>query len=253
MRRRGYNSHRSFCLYLSLILLALAVTDLRAQSFVPAGSMTRPRSGNSATLLQDGRVLIVGGDTTRGLPPSAEIYDPVSGTFVETGAPIQQRGDHSAVLLRDGRVLLVGGCQPCAAIAELYNPRTGTFTRTGDMSVAQRVKSAVLLKNGKVLVVGGATAELFDPAAETFLFLSSTGGWYIDTYRPSHRRCSPTVQCCWHGESTICGSGHSGERNSRARGVLGAPRAANDVSTGLSCISRRPTGSRRRHASLCGA
>src|SRR5262249_13159620 len=57
----------------------------------------------------------------------------------------------------------------------------------------------VLLKNGKVLVVGGATAELFDPAAETFLFLSSTGGWYIDTYRPitSTLLADGTVLLAW--------------------------------------------------------
>jgi hypothetical protein len=142
--------------------------------------MTRPRSEYSATLLQDGRVLIAGGDPDK--TPSAEIYDPLSGTFAGTGAPIQLRIGHAAVLLRDGRVLLVGGCQPCAAIAELYNPKTGTFARTADMSVAQYIYSAVLLKNGKVLVIGTVTAELFDPATETFVFLSTTSGWYPNQY-----------------------------------------------------------------------
>jgi len=168
----------SFCV--SLTLLVLAVTDLPAQSFVPAGKMTRPRTTNSATLLQDGRVLIVGGDTTPELPPTAEIYDPVSGTFVETGAPTVWRGGHGAVLLRDGRVLFMGGSWPFylyrpTAIAELYNPDTGTFTRTGNMSVAQLVLSAVLLKNGKVLVLGAITAELYDPATGTFASLNSGG------------------------------------------------------------------------------
>ena len=181
MRWRVYDSQRGrFCLCLSL--MALAVTDLRAQSFVPTGTMTKPRYAYSATLLQDGRVLIAGGEPDK--TPSAEIYDPLSGTFAGTGAPTVLRSGHAAVLLRDGRVLLVGGCQPCAATAELYNPKTGTFTRTGDMSVTQGVYSAVLLKNGKVLVIGRLTAELFDPASETFMFVTNTDGWWYPSPYP---------------------------------------------------------------------
>src|SRR5215475_3823031 len=109
-----YLSRRSFCLL--LILLTLAVADSHAQSFVPTGNMMAPRYGHSATLLQDGRVLIAGGPYAGS---TAEIYDPVSGTFAKTGALIQQRFRHAAVLLPDGPVLLVGGCQPCAAMDEL--------------------------------------------------------------------------------------------------------------------------------------
>jgi hypothetical protein len=119
-------------------------------------------------------------------PPSAEIYDPVSGTFVETGAPIAWRSGNGAVLLRDGRVLFMGGTSgvpynPSTAIAELYNPQTGTFTRTGDMSVAELVLSAVLLKNGKVLVIG-AVPELYDPANGTFAALNSGGRREFSVY-----------------------------------------------------------------------
>src|SRR5215475_12680890 len=153
---------------LLLILIGLAVTDVNAQVFVPTGHMTRVRIAHSATLLQDGRVLIAGGDST----PSAEIYDPDSGTFAETGDMASVRYNHSAILLRDGRVLIVGGCKwepPCRVSAELYNPDTGQFSATGNMSVAQDVGNAVsvLLRNGKALIFGDLTTELFDPASET--------------------------------------------------------------------------------------
>jgi hypothetical protein len=177
MKLRPYLS-RCGSICLPLILVALAVTELRAQSFVSTGRMTIPRVGHTATLLQDGRVLIAGGAVPSAQSrsqevSSAEVYDPVSGTFAETGAMTSARSWHSAVLLRDGRVFLVGGCASCA---ELYNPSTGTFARTGDMSVAQRVYSAVLLMSGKVLVTGAITAELFDPATGTFVSLNSGGG-----------------------------------------------------------------------------
>ena len=74
----GHSHWHSVCLV--FILLVLTVTDLRAQSFVPTGRMTKQREGHTATLLQDGRVLIAGGPDS-----SAEIYDPISGTFAATG------------------------------------------------------------------------------------------------------------------------------------------------------------------------
>jgi len=155
-----------WCLF--FLLLGLTVADLQAQVFVPIGHMTRSRIGHSATLLQDGRVLIAGGEPTG----SAEIFDPDSGTFSETGAMTSPRFVHPAVLLLDGRVFVAGGCgEPCSINAEIYDPATGTFTPTGNMSVAQDVSAAVLLRNGKVLVVGYLTAELFDPASGRFEYL----------------------------------------------------------------------------------
>src|SRR5262249_4784699 len=72
----------SFCV---VLLLMLAITEVKAQVFVPTGHMTQARRGHSATLLQDGRVLIAGGCdvSCRDGSSSAEIYDPASETFTE--------------------------------------------------------------------------------------------------------------------------------------------------------------------------
>ena len=153
--------------------------------FTPTGSMSVARDSPSATLLPDGRVLVVDGwDGNRSLA-SAELYDPRSGSFSPTGSMSVARLFPSATLLPDSRVLLAGGSEfngPLAS-AELYNPRSGTFSPTGSMSVARGFPAATLLLDGRVLVVGGvndngslASAELYDPQTGSF---SPTGSMSV--------------------------------------------------------------------------
>ncbi len=67
-------------------------------------SRIAPITGETATLLEDGRVLITAGCTT-----AAELYDPTTDRFTRTGDLGSIRASKSATLLRDGRVLFAGG------------------------------------------------------------------------------------------------------------------------------------------------
>ena len=166
-----------------------SATPLRPLTFVATGSMHTARSQATATLLQNGKVLIAGGSSTPGgtidIYASAELYDPTTGKFTTTGSMTVARTDATAVLLGNGKVLIAGGygCangKVCHNVdsestisfpsAELYDPTTGKFTPTGSMAEAWVGWPAVLLPDGQVLVTGvnGEGAELYNPDSGKF-------------------------------------------------------------------------------------
>ncbi len=171
------------------------IYDPRTGNFQPAGDMTIGRSGHTATLLKNGKLLIAGGWTGHyNLRRSAELYDPATGVFTPTGDMVIERAGNLAALLPDGRVLVAGGedrSEDAIAGAEIYDPATGKFTRTGDMTEPRGEATATALRNGKVLIVGGGSghypsqsvyrsAELYDPATGKF---TSTGQMSVGRHK----------------------------------------------------------------------
>ena len=138
--------------------------DPKTGKFRSTGSMDVARVGHTATLLANGRVLIVGGDGPSGPLASAELYDPKTGKFSLTGLMAVPRTGDTATLLPNGRVLITGGADSIydnlpanvLASAELYDPASGTFSPAGSMETGREFQTATLLPNGHVLIVGGA-------------------------------------------------------------------------------------------------
>ena len=163
------------------------VFDPSGSSFTPTdNSMTVARSEHTATVLQSGQVLVVGGESTAGLPSSAvasaELYDPVAGngSFSMTGSLGEPRQGHTATLLPTGKVLVVGGTGPqgAATSAELYDPASGTFTPAAIPPLALSDHAAVLLPNGQVLLHGEGGGMLYAPAADSFTMTPPAVGRY---------------------------------------------------------------------------
>ncbi len=173
--------------------------DPADSAFHATGSMTYARSSHTATRLNNGKVLVVGGTDNGVLPGPAELYNSATGTFSLTGSLHTPRVAAGAVKLTDGRVLVVGGSGSYGArlaSAEIYDPSTGLFTVTGSMTGPRSEPRLTLLASGRVLVSGGdgaawelKTAEIFDPATGHF---TATGSMTTERY--------------WH-TSTLLGNG----------------------------------------------
>jgi hypothetical protein len=169
------------------------------------------RVSHTATLMPNGKVLIVGGNDID--PTSAEVYDPSSGAFTITGSLTTGRTAFTATLLNNGRVLIAGGFDPvrplphiALASAELYDPVAGTFSGTGAMTTPRGWHKAVLLDTGKVLIAGGYTtgyfsAELYDPESGAFTPLQAS----------SHHEFDATVTPLPNGDVLFAGG--NGELN----------------------------------------
>ncbi len=164
IERERLRRPRLFCLAIASAALTLCFAPwTRAGgdeygTFTAVGEMNSPRSYHTATLLPNGKVLIVGGRRTiREELDSAELYDPALHKFIPTGKMLSAREGHTATLLQDGKVLITGGFVTGEVLtsAELYDPISGTFSPTGSMAETRTWHTATLLPNGTVLIAGG--------------------------------------------------------------------------------------------------
>ena len=103
--------------------------DPKTETWSRTGDLSSSRSFHTATLLNNGRVLVIAGRFPSPSPPdlpAAEVYDPETGQWSAAAPDAIMRWRHTATLLPDGSVLIAGGGSesrdgplPC----ERYRPR----------------------------------------------------------------------------------------------------------------------------------
>lgn len=139
------------------ILNTAEIYDPTTRGFQKTGVMNTPRVKHAAVLMDDGRVLVMGGSGNRGYQgryPGTEIFDPETGQFSQ--GPEMQFGRHkirdAVVKLPSGDILIVGGANK----PEVFDPNIQDFAPVGgQLSGPQMFATATLLSNGDVLILGG--------------------------------------------------------------------------------------------------
>ena len=148
--------------YSSSALASAELWDPATATFHETDSMASPRIGHTATVLSDGRVLIVGGLGPGDGQAEAEIWDPATELFGPAGTLMNPRAGHAATLLQDGRVLIVSGSHPTEGTGigarETWDPSSGTFGKAGSFIDHARSVSLIRLPSGRVLIPGAFIA-----------------------------------------------------------------------------------------------
>lgn len=178
---------------------SLASTELydpASNRWSTAAPMIESRTRHTATLLQDGRVLVVGGLTVTlqdgGLFPSqltsAEVYDPTADRWSLTAPTGEHRLGHTATRLPDGRVLVAGGQADSGTFlksTEIYDATEDRWVSAAPMAAARFGAVATLTADRDVLVAGGlgeepnalnlalTSAELYNPGTNLWVTVAS--------------------------------------------------------------------------------
>ena len=130
--------------------------DPASGTWTATGSLNTARYLHTATLLQNGMVLVAGGYSTVALSRAPNCTTRRAGP----GLPQAASTPHAFITRRrcykTAWSLLQGDSWTAiTASAELYNPASGTWTATGSLNTARYYHTATLLQNGMVLVAGG--------------------------------------------------------------------------------------------------
>jgi Kelch motif len=155
------------------------IYDPSTRIWSAAANMHTARIGFTATVLRDGRVLVVGGvGTAMNDLTSVEIFDPRTGRWSLLPALPQSRFSQSASLLPNGRVLEVGGIvnHTIARSTLIFDPIRDDFVPGPPTRFLHALQGALSLRDGRILIAGGygGGPEAYDPRSNSWRSAGAT-------------------------------------------------------------------------------
>ncbi len=186
-------------------------TEFIVEGAIASGTMPADVYAQTATLLTNGNLLIVGGNSsTTGIQSKSEAESILSGTFAPY-APVIPRAYHTATLLTNGQVLIAGGLGTNGPLSSSQQSTNSNWSTVGSLQTARYSHTATLLTNGQVLVAGGiGAAGTALPSWE--LYLPGVRGWNsIDSLGPMNQpRYCHTATLLPDGQVLVAGGEDGG-------------------------------------------
>ena len=174
----------NFVARLNTVIDSTEIWDPVTNTWTAGPTMSSVRGGHTQTLLDDGRVLIVGGcnggttitipffpPTTIDVPTfasSCEIFDPSTNSLSAAQSLSLARGFHGASRLANGFVIVTGGAALIGSNGEaaatnscaVYNPSANVWTNTGNLQTGVAFHTQVAHPtNGNAVVMGGGVSN----------------------------------------------------------------------------------------------
>ena len=185
----------AWALGLAALLGLLPAAQAQVGTWATAGTLTDGRVAHTATLLNNGDVLVVGGedrapaDVSGVLVDTVELYSQLGNSWSTLAGTFLARKKHTATRLGNGDVLVAGGTASSGATssAQLFTPVMVSWQNVGNVITARTGHTATLLGDGTVLVVGGqTTGDTYGRSAQTALRCAEAAGpsQFADSSRP---------------------------------------------------------------------
>lgn len=215
----------------------------RYNTFGSTESMNDERAFHTATLMNNGEVLVAGGEDVIGEAPlsSSEIYNPGNGTWTSVPYSMSQaRYGHTATLLTNGYVLVTGGYTGSGVTqgTEFYIPGTGVgenYWRGDDaMNVARAYHTATVLTNGTTILVAGGVNDSDGYISSSELYSWAGGAWTYTTSPMNYGRFSHTATLLPNGDVLVTGG-------LGAAGVLSSAEVYDEIHQAWGSISTMTT------------
>lgn len=156
--------------------------------FVSTGSMSNARAFHTASLNNDGNVIVIAGlSGSDSYLNSVELYDTDAGTFSNLNSLAISIVGHSSALLTSGDLLITGGEDASSYYSDTHYVTSSSTSAQKDMLSTRIHHTTTLLGTGDVLIAGGKnnsvlnTGELYINQASVGNTMSSPRYWHTAT------------------------------------------------------------------------